>query len=152
MRTVEALADLVSPNGVIGVMSSGLGSIAGPGTQTSDATLPFPGVPPSPRQSPAARRRGLRTPLTIVSVNVAVGYVGTEAYPWVDLTHSLRRPGTTARMAAVWSFDFVRKSDIPEADAPSSLSDWRFRRGLGRAAGDFGELKRPSRWIGSIRG
>ena len=26
---VEALADLVSPNGVIGVMSSGLGSIAG---------------------------------------------------------------------------------------------------------------------------
>ena len=44
MRRVEALADLVSPNGVIGVMSSGLGSIAGPGTQTSDATLPFPGV------------------------------------------------------------------------------------------------------------
>ena len=29
MRAVEALADLVSPNGVIGVMSSGLGSIAG---------------------------------------------------------------------------------------------------------------------------
>ena len=29
MRRVEALADLVSPNGVIGVMSSGLGSIAG---------------------------------------------------------------------------------------------------------------------------
>jgi len=28
MRAVEALADLVSPNGVIGVMSSGLGSIA----------------------------------------------------------------------------------------------------------------------------
>ena len=29
MRTIEALADLVSPNGVIGAMSSGLGSIAG---------------------------------------------------------------------------------------------------------------------------
>ena len=27
----------------------------------------------------------------------------------------------------------------------SSLSDWHFRRGLGRAAGDFGELRRPSR-------
>ena len=29
MRMVEALADLASPNGVIGAMSSGLGSIAG---------------------------------------------------------------------------------------------------------------------------
>ncbi len=29
MRAVGALADLISPNGVIGVMASGLGSIAG---------------------------------------------------------------------------------------------------------------------------
>src|ERR1700689_5084217 len=43
----------------------------------------------------------------------------------------------------------VRNLTLPErwslSTSPWDLSDWHFRRGLGRAAGDFGELRRPSR-------
>ena len=58
----------------------------------------------------------------------------------------LERLGAAIREGETVGIAWRDDSDKPRSKhLPSSLSDWHFRRGLGRAAGDFGELRRPSR-------